>query len=146
MSTMPRLIVCAWGLGVSLEKAKSLNPGLPIPTFKGIIPPHLDRVGNRTPHKTPLLSAWMALPSYGSMHFFPQAKEQHLRCSSQLKSVLHKSGALELQVILSWRHFPGFSVRKKCWNSHLLRVSALIGPWKKVDSETLSVPYSTFNS
>ena len=128
---MPRLIVCVWGLGVPLEKEKSLNPGLFVLPFKRIVPPILDRAGSRTPHKAPLLSAWMLLPSYGSTHFFPQAKEQHFRCSSQLKSVLHKSGALVLQVSLSWGHTPGFSVRKKCPNSHLLRVSALLLPWKK---------------
>ena len=133
-------------VGRLIREGEKLEPWPPYPNVQGGHSSRSWQSRKQDTSQTPLLSAWMALPSYGSMHFFPQAKGQHLRYSPQLKSVLHKSGALELQVILSWGHFPGFTVRKKCPNSHLLRVSALTSPWKKVDSEIPSVLYSTFNS
>lgn len=111
-----------WMLGVSLEE-KSLSPGLSILPPQGIA---LGWAGSRVPAKAPQPSAWKPLPSYGSMHFFPQAKEQHFRYPSQLKSVLHKSGALAVQMSLSLGHTPGFPARKTCLNSRSSRVSALL--------------------
>lgn len=70
--------------------------------------------------------SWKPLPWYGSMHFFPQPKEQHFRNSIQEKSSLHMFGPLVLQMALSLGHTPNFSARKTCLNSQCLRVSALL--------------------
>lgn len=88
------------------------------------------RARSRTPQKVPPPSAWKSLPLYGSMHFFPQAKEQHFSNPPQSASLLHKSGTLALQLTLSLRHSPGFSATKTWLNSHPLRVSGLL-PWPR---------------
>lgn len=125
-SPMPRLIVCTWGLGIWLEKEKSMNPDLFALPSKGIIQPALDGAGSKTPQKAPVPSAWKLLPWSGSMHFFPHPNEQHFMCFRHCKSVVQKSGTSVSQMTLSRGHTPGFSARKQCPNSHPLRVSALL--------------------
>lgn len=110
-----------------------MSPGLFVLPFKGIIQQVLDGAGSKTPQKAPVPSALVPLPWSGSMHFFPQANEQHFICSTQCPSVWHQSGTFVSQVILSWGHTPGFSAREQCPHSHPLRVSALPAPppWQR---------------
>lgn len=52
------------------------------------------------------------------MHIFPQADGQHLRCASQLKSVLHEVRTPSLHSILLLGHSPTLSARKNHPRSH----------------------------
>lgn len=129
-SSMPRLIACTWGLAIWFKNKRSMIPDLSVLPSKGIIQPALDGAGSKTHQKTPVPSAWGLLPWNGSMHFFPQANEQHFMYFRHCQSFVQESGTSVSQKNLSRGHTPDFSARKQCPNSHPLRVSALL-PWQK---------------